>query len=142
MPMTDSSRKPVVAFICTHNSCRSQMAEALVKLFAADAFEAVSAGTELKPAINPDAVRVIKRLYGVDMTDAVQHPKLIESLPPVDIVVTMGCGVECPWLPSRHREDWGLADPTGGSDELFDETARTIEQKVLDLKCRVLAGEI
>lgn len=134
--------KPAVAFICTHNSCRSQMAEALATLFAADAFEAVSAGTELKPSINPDAVRAMIRLYGVDMTETGQHPKLIESLPPIDIVVTMGCGVECPWLPSCHREDWGLADPTGGLDELFDETARAIEQKVLDLKRRVLAGEI
>ncbi len=134
--------KPTVAFICTHNSCRSQMAEALARLFAADAFYACSAGTELKPAINPDAVRTIKRLYDVDMIEAGQCPKLLDALQPVDIVITMGCGVECPWLPSRHREDWGLADPTGGPDNLFDETARTIEQKVLDLKRRVLAGEI
>lgn len=134
--------KPTVAFICTHNSCRSQMAEALAKLYAADAFEAVSAGTELKPQINPDAVRAMKRLYSVDMTETGQHPKILSELPPVDIVVTMGCGVECPWLPSRHREDWGLADPTGGPDSLFDETARDIEQKVLDLKRRVQAGEI
>lgn len=134
--------KPTVAFICTHNSCRSQMAEALAKLYAADAFEAVSAGTELKANINPDAVRTIKRLYGVDMTEAGQYSKLIESLPPVDIVVTMGCGVECPWLPSRHREDWGLDDPTGGTDEQFEQTAKVIEQKVLDLKRRILSGDL
>jgi arsenate reductase (thioredoxin) len=132
--------KPKVAFICTHNSCRSQMAEALARLLAADVFEAYSAGTELKASINPDAVRCIKRLYGVDMEAAGQHPKLIDALPLPDIVVTMGCGVECPWLPSRHREDWGLDDPTGGEDALFDETAKVIEQKVLDLKKRILVG--
>ena len=142
MTPNSATSKPTVAFICTHNSCRSQMAEALAKLLATDAFDACSAGTELKPAINPDAVRAIKRLYGVDMIEVGQHPKQIESLPPVSIVVTMGCGVECPWLPSRHLEDWGLTDPTGGPDELFEKTAKTIEQKVLDLKRRVLAGEV
>ncbi len=122
-----------VAFICTHNSCRSQIAEALGKLLAADVFESYSAGTETKDRINPDAVRLMKERFGVDM-ELTQRSKLISELPQVDVVITMGCGVECPYLPSQRREDWGLEDPTGKSDEVFLETISTIEAKVLALK--------
>jgi arsenate reductase len=128
--------KPKVAFICVHNSCRSQMAEAISKILASDSFEAYSAGTETKPRINQDAVAVIKELYGVDMNKT-QTSKLLSDIPPVDIVVTMGCNVECPYLPCRHREDWGLEDPTGKDEQEFIKTAKLIEQKVLDLKSRI-----
>jgi arsenate reductase len=133
---------PKVAFVCTHNSCRSQMAEALARLLASDAMEPYSAGTELKDRINPDAVRCVQRLYGVDMETSGQRPKTLEDLSPVDIVVTMGCGVQCPWLPCRHREDWGIEDPTGGSDAQFDTTAENLRAKVLDLRKRILEGQI
>jgi arsenate reductase len=122
-----------VAFICVHNSCRSQIAEALGKRFAGDVFESYSAGTELKDHINPDAVRLMKRLYGIDM-ELTQRPKLLEELPPVDIVVTMGCNVACPFLPCRHREDWGLPDPTGKRDEEFLTVIRAIEEKVIQMR--------
>ncbi|HHU12167.1 MAG TPA: arsenate reductase ArsC [Clostridiaceae bacterium] len=128
--------KPKVAFICVHNSCRSQMAEALGKHFAGDAFESVSAGTEERDRINPDAVRLMKQKYGIDM-EATQKPKLLEAIPPVDIVITMGCNVHCPNLPSLYREDWGLDDPTGKSDDIFLETMAIIEQRVLQLKARI-----
>ena len=122
-----------VAFICTHNSCRSQIAEALGKLLAGDVFESYSAGTELKPRINPDAVRLMKARYGVDM-ELTQRSKLVDELPRFDVVITMGCGVQCPYLPAERREDWGLADPTGQPDEVFLETISTIERKILELK--------
>jgi arsenate reductase len=125
--------KPKVAFICVHNSCRSQIAEALGKHLASDVFENYSAGTETKDCINPDAVRIVKQLYGIDMEET-QHPKLLEDIPPVDIVITMGCNVECPYLPCRHREDWGLDDPTGKTDDNFIEVIRVIETKIKDLK--------
>ncbi|MGL4624035.1 MAG: arsenate reductase ArsC, partial [Culicoidibacterales bacterium] len=86
------NRKPRVAFICVHNSCRSQMAEALGKHFASDVFESYSAGTELRPQINQDAVRIIQDLYGIDM-NATQSSKLLADIPEVDIVITMGCNV-------------------------------------------------
>ena len=105
-------QKPKVAFICVHNSCRSQMAEAIAKLLAAEVFDAYSAGTETKPQINQEAVAVIGELYGVNM-NLTQSSKLLGAIPPVDIVVTMGCNVSCPFLPCKHREDWGLVDPTG-----------------------------
>ncbi len=125
-----------VAFICVHNSCRSQMAEAIAKLFAADRFEAFSAGTETKPQINQDAVEVIKELYGVDM-NATQKSKLLSDIPPVDIVITMGCNVECPFLPCKYREDWGLDDPTGKDKSEFIRIARTIEKNIINLKNRM-----
>jgi arsenate reductase len=134
-------KKVKVAYICVHNSCRSQMAEALTKLYASDIIEAYSAGTETKPEINKDAVEIIGDLYGVDMTKE-QKSKLLTEIPPVDIVVTMGCNVECPYFSSKHREDWGLEDPTGKSREEFVKTARTIEEKVKDLRDRIASGDL
>ena len=125
-----------VAFICVHNSCRSQMAEAIAKLIAADAFEAFSAGTETKPEINKDAVETIKELYSVDMTQT-QKSKLLSEIPPVDVVVTMGCNVECPYLPCKYREDWGLEDPTGKDKTEFIRTAKAIKQKIIGLKGKI-----
>ncbi|MFT8890182.1 MAG: arsenate reductase ArsC [Ethanoligenens sp.] len=129
------SDRPKVAFICTHNSCRSQMADAIGKAMVSETFEVFSAGTEIKGEINPDAVKAIQKLYGVDMT-CTQRPKLLANLPPVDIVVTMGCGVQCPMLPCKHREDWGLEDPTGKSEGEFIRTAKIIEEKIIGLKNR------
>ena len=125
-----------VAFVCVHNSCRSQMAEAISKLIAADCIEAYSGGTETKPQINQAAVAVISELYGVDM-NATQKSKLISDIPPVDVVVTMGCNVNCPLLPCKHREDWGLEDPTGKDKSEFIKIAKIIEEKIIDLKNRI-----
>ena len=122
-----------VAFICVHNSCRSQIAEALGRHLAGDAFESYSAGTETKLQINQDAVRLMKQLYGIDM-EATQRSKLLSDIPPVDIVVIMGCNVEGPYMPCKHREDWRLDDPTGKSDEEFIQVIKQIEQKMLELK--------
>ncbi|MDO5519324.1 MAG: arsenate reductase ArsC [bacterium] len=130
-----------VAFICVHNSCRSQMAEALGKLLASDVFESYSAGTELRPQINQDAVRIIEERYGVDM-NLTQKSKLLSDIPSVDIVITMGCNVQCPTLPCKYREDWGLEDPSGKDDQTFLFTAEKIEEKIIDLKQRIQDGTI
>lgn len=140
MEMTNLKlKKPKAAFVCVHNSCRSQIAEALGKHLASDVFESYSAGTETKPQMNQDAVRLMKEQFGIDMEET-QYSKLLSDIPEVDIVITMGCNVTCPHLPCRHREDWGLEDPTGKSDEEFRKTIREIEKKILDLKERVEAG--
>lgn len=128
--------KPKVAFVCVHNSCRSQMAEALGKLYGGEVFESYSAGTETKPQINQDAVRIIKELYNIDMNET-QKSKLLSDIPAVDIVIKMGCNVVCPYLPAKHVEDWGLEDPTGKSDEEFIKIAKTIEIKVKELAERI-----
>jgi len=125
-------KKPKAAFVCVHNSCRSQIAEALGKHLAADIFESYSAGTVTKPQINPDAVRLMKELYQIDM-EKTQYPKLLSEIPQMDIVITMGCNVNCPAISCSYREDWGLDDPTGKDDAEFSKTIRTIHRKILEL---------
>lgn len=125
--------KKKVAFICVHNSCRSQIAEALAKKLGSDVLEVYSAGTEIKEEINPDARRLMMAMYGIDM-EKTQKPKLIQAIPPVDDVITMGCNVVCPVLPFSYKsEDWGLEDPTGKGDEAFINVIRRIEEKVIEL---------
>ncbi len=130
---------PKAAFVCVHNSCRSQMAEAFGKQMASDVFESYSAGTEVKPQINQDAVRLMKQVHDIDM-EKTQHSKLLADIPAVDIVITMGCNVQCPMLPCKHREDWGLEDPSGKPDEAFLQTMESIVSKIADLKQRVQQG--
>lgn len=132
--------KPKVAFICVHNSCRSQMAEALGRLYGSEIFESFSAGTETKSIINQDAVRIINNLYNIDM-NLTQKSKIINDIPNVDIVVKMGCNVVCPYLPAKHIEDWGLDDPTGKGDEEFIKTAKLIEEKIKDLIKNIKEGK-
>lgn len=133
--------KKKVAFICVHNSCRSQMAEALGKLLADDVFESYSAGTSIADRINQDAVRLMKLKYHVDM-EKQQYSKDLSALPKIDIVITMGCNVQCPHFPATHREDWGLDDPSGKSDAAFLQTMQNIEEKILQLKQRILNNEL
>ena len=124
--------KKKVAFICVHNSCRSQIAEALGKYFASDVFESFSAGTETKPQINQDAVRIMKDLYGIDM-EKTQYSKLISEIPNPDIAISMGCNVGCPFIGRAFDDNWGLEDPTGKSDEEFKRIIGEIENRILQL---------
>ena len=141
MEQHNQQQKPKVAFLCVHNSCRSQMAEALGKKLAADVFESYSAGTEPASRINAQAVRLMQQVYGIQMEES-QYNKPLSQLPPVDIVVTMGCNVQCPTLPCSHREDWGLEDPSGKEDSAFFQVMDQIEEKVLDLKRRIQRGKL
>ena len=122
-----------VAFICVHNSCRSQIAEALGKLLASDVFESFSAGSQIKPQINQNAVRIMKGMYGIDI-EKDQYSKLINDIPPVDIVISMGCNVSCPYIGKDFDDNWGLDDPSGKSDEEFIKIIKTIERKIILLK--------
>lgn len=125
--------KKKVAFICVHNSCRSQIAEALGRYFAGDVFESYSAGTETKPQINQDAVRLMKELYGIDM-EKVQHSKTFDEIPVPDIAISMGCDVGCPYIGRAFDDNWGLPDPSGKSDEEFIEVIKMIEDNIHKLK--------
>lgn len=129
-------RKPKVAFICVHNSCRSQIAEALGKHLASDVFESYSAGTETKPQINQDAVRIMKQLYGIDM-EQTQYSKLISDIPNPDIAISMGCNVGCPFIGRPFDDNWGLEDPTGQSDDKFVQTIKEIEVKIIQLRAEL-----
>lgn len=128
--------KPKVAFICVHNSCRSQIAEALGKALASDVFESYSAGTETKPQINQDAVRLIKALYGIDM-EQTQYSKLISDIPEPDIAISMGCNVGCPFIGRSFDDNWELEDPTGKSDEEFKKVIDEIRVRIVELKQRL-----
>ena len=133
-------KKAKVAFICVHNSCRSQIAEALAKLLAGDVFESYSAGTETKDKINEDAVRLMKEIYNIDMEKS-QEPKTLDKLPPIDIAITMGCEVYCPYLEAKYKDDWGLDDPSGKSDEEFKKTINKIESNIKILRKDILEGK-
>ena len=122
-----------VAFICVHNSCRSQIAEALGRHLASEIFESYSAGTETKPQINQDAVRLMKKIYGIDM-EKEQYSKLITDIPDPDIAISMGCNVGCPLIGRAFDDNWGVEDPTGKSDEKFIQVIQQIEENVRDLR--------
>lgn len=125
-----------VAFICVHNSCRSQIAEALGKKLAFDVFESYSAGSEKKMQINQDAVGIMKKLYGIDM-EKTQYSKLVCDIPTPDILISMGCNVECPYIGMPFDDDWGLDDPTGKSEEEYIKVIKEIEGKVVALRERI-----
>ena len=132
-------KKPKVAFVCVHNSCRSQIAEALGKYLSSNVFESCSAGTETKPQINQDAVRLMKKMYQIDM-EKTQYSKRLSEIPQADIVITMGCNVNCPIIPCKYREDWGLNDPTGKDDVEFSKTIHKIHSNVLESAKKVESG--
>ena len=122
-------KRKKIAFLCVHNSCRSQIAEAFGKKYLSDYYKCYSAGTETKPQINQDAVRLMKQEYGIDM-EKEQYSKLIQDIPEADIYVSMGCNVACPTIPGKRMENWGLEDPTGKSDEEFMAVIRQIEKNI------------
>ena len=127
------TNKKKIAFICVHNSCRSQIAEALGKLYLQDEFDCYSAGTETKTVINQDAVRIMKELYDIDM-EKTQYSKLTSDIPQPDIAISMGCNVTCPYVGRPFDDDWGLEDPTGKADEEFKSVIKNIEERILQLK--------
>ena len=128
--------KKKVAFICAHNSCRSQIAEALGKHLRDDDFDFYSAGTETKPQINQDAVRLMKNLYGIDM-EQTQFSKTYDKIPAPDIAISMGCDVGCPYIGRAFDDNWELQDPTGQSDEFFIRIIKEIEANIIKLKKEV-----
>ncbi len=136
-PKLKCDGKPKVAFICNHNSCRSQIAQALGTLLAADVFESYSAGTIIKNQINQDAVRIMKQVHNIDM-EKTQFNKTVDNIPQPDVVIFMGCNVSCPNVPCQYAENWGLDDPTGKRDDAFIETINSIYEKILKLKEKIL----
>lgn len=119
-----------IAFICVHNSCRSQIAEALGKHLRGNDFEFYSAGTKTKPQINPDAVRLMKQLYNIDM-EQTQYSKTVDKIPAPDIAISMGCDVSCPYIGRVFDENWELPDPSGQSDDIF---IKVIEQIATNIR--------
>ena len=124
--------KKKIAFLCVHNSCRSQIAEALGKHFLGDKYDFYSAGSETKPQINREAVRLMKAIYSIDM-EQTQYSKTIDKIPTPDVVISMGCDVGCPYIGRVFDANWNLPDPTGKSDEAFKTVIAEIEKRILEL---------
>ena len=124
--------KKKIAFLCVHNSCRSQIAEALGNHLLSEQYDFYSAGTETKPQINQDAVRLMKQLYGIDMEQR-QYSKTFDKIPTPDMVISMGCDVGCPFIGRAFDDNWGLPDPTGQSDEAFVRVIKQIEERIRGL---------
>jgi arsenate reductase len=123
--------KVAVGFICIGNSCRSQMAEGFANKHGKEFFEIYSAGTHPAYMVSPDAVEAMKE-KGIDIS--MQYPKSLNEIPgELDILITMGCGVECPYLPAGFREDWGIEDPVGLPLNEFRRIRDIIEKKVMEL---------
>ncbi|MEL7059318.1 MAG: arsenate reductase ArsC [Acidobacteriota bacterium] len=137
--MTDSSRLPAVVFLCTENANRSQMAEGFARALAADRLEVYSAGSAASGEINPRAVEAMAE-RGIDI--AAQRSIATDALPSraFDVVVTMGCGDACPWLPAARRQDWGLDDPKHLDDAGYRQVRDEIERRVAALVTELVGG--
>ncbi|WP_411732003.1 arsenate reductase ArsC [Paeniglutamicibacter sp.] len=109
---TETTKKPSVLFVCVHNAGRSQMAAAFLTTLSKGAIEVRSAGSQPANAINPAAVEAMSEL-GIDMSAEIPKVLTTEAVKESDVVITMGCGDECPYFPGKRYEDWVLEDPAG-----------------------------
>lgn len=137
------TRRYKVAFICTRNSCRSQIAEALARDLASDIIDPYSGGTDPADNVDRGAVDAMTEI-GIDISRA--RPKQLprEVLDSLDLVVHMGCETPgtCLTVPGVPSEDWGIEDPVGKSPEDYRRVVRLIEKKMRDLTSRLRSGKI
>lgn len=133
------ARKRKVAFVCTHNACRSQIAEALGKWYGKDVFDSYSAGTDIAAEIHPVAVEAMMDVYGIDMT-LEQYPKTLDEIPQPDILISLGCGATGPEHEARFVEEWEIIDPTGKEKDAFLDTITILEDKVKYLVDLIIRG--
>ncbi len=130
------SERPSVLFVCVHNAGRSQMAAGYLQHLAGDRIDVLSAGSQPADRINQVAVEAMAE-EGIDI--AASHPKVLtpDAVQASDVVVTMGCGDECPYFPGKRYEDWVLDDPAGQGIEtvrpIRNEIRRRVEQLVAEL---------
>lgn len=131
-----AAAKPSVLFLCVHNAGRSQMAAGFLRHLGGDRVEVLSAGSNPGDGVNPAAVEAMAE-RGIDISQAVPRRWADSDLERVDVVVTMGCGDECPYVPGTVYEDWSLEDPAGQGVESVRPIRDEIEAKVRDLMRRV-----
>lgn len=127
------TRKKIL-FACRENACRSQMASAFAAYIAGDKIDALNGGSTPVATINPLMIEVMHE-KGIDM--GFRRPKSIEqviSKEKPDIIITMGCGEECPFVPGARIENWDLPDPAGKSIEFMRNVRDEIEKRVIELK--------
>ncbi len=128
--------KPTVLFVCVHNAGRSQMAAGYLQSFAGERIEVLSAGSQPADRINPVAVQAMAE-EGIDITASTPKVLTSEAVQASDVVVTMGCGDECPYFPGKRYEDWVLDDPAGQGIEavrpIRDEIRSRVEKLIAEL---------
>ncbi|MBE1514801.1 arsenate reductase ArsC [Nesterenkonia halotolerans] len=120
-----STDRPTVLFVCVHNAGRSQMAAGFLREIVGEAVEVRSGGTQPKDAVNPIAVEAMAEI-GIDISQSLPQKLSDEAVQESDVVITMGCGDECPFYPGKRYEDWTLDDPAGQNLE----TVRTIRDDI------------
>ena len=125
--------KKKILFVCVENSNRSQMSQAFASMYGGSNIEAYSAGSKPSGKINPKAIASMKEI-GYDLT-AHQSKSIsdIEQYAPFDVVVTMGCGDACPWMPAKKFVDWQIPDPKNMEPQEFNKVREQIEQNVKEL---------
>ncbi|HSU45301.1 MAG TPA: arsenate reductase ArsC [Arthrobacter sp.] len=133
---TDPAGKPSVLFVCVHNAGRSQMAAAFLTSLSKGAVEVRSAGSQPAEKVNPAAVEAMAEV-NIDMSAEVPKVLTTEAVKESDVVITMGCGDDCPYFPGKRYEDWELEDPAGkgvGSVRpIRDEIKARVEQLITEL---------
>jgi arsenate reductase len=124
--------RPTVLFVCVRNAGRSQMAAALLERIAGDEVRVLSAGTQPADDVHPNVVTAMREV-GIDLSEA--RPRRLEddAVREADVVITMGCGDECPFYPGRRYEDWELPDPAGKPVEEVRAIRDEIERRVREL---------
>jgi protein-tyrosine-phosphatase len=133
--------RPEVLFVCIHNAGRSQMAAALLAHHGSDAVVVRSAGTAPADTINPAVIEVMSEI-GIDLRATGAHPKKLDdaAVQASDVVITMGCGDECPFYPGKRYLDWAVADPAGQGVDAVRPIRDEIERRVVALLAELVAG--
>jgi arsenate reductase len=138
--MTQAPERPTVLFVCVHNAGRSQMAAGFLQHLAAGRVEVLSAGSQPAEQVNPVAVAAMAEV-GIDI--ATEHPKVLteNAVQESDVVITMGCGDECPYFPGKRYEDWVLDDPAGQHIEAVRPIRDEIKTRVIRLIAQIEARQ-
>ena len=137
-----SDRRPEVLFVCVHNAGRSQMAAALLTHHAGERVVVRSAGTAPAAEINPAVVEAMAEM-GIDVLASGAHPKRLEDavVEASDVVITMGCGDECPFYPGTRYLDWQLDDPAGQGVDAVRPIRDEIDRRVRDLVAELVPAD-
>ncbi|MHA2611165.1 MAG: arsenate reductase ArsC [bacterium JZ-2024 1] len=129
---SEGKKRPRILFVCVGNSCRSQMAEGFARKLVGDKYEVYSAGSRPAGFVAPLAIEVMKE-KGIDISG--QYSKGLDAIPPgpYEIVVTMGCGDDCPYVPAKTRIEWKIPDPIGCDISFYRAVRDLIEENILSL---------
>jgi arsenate reductase len=137
---TETTKKPSVLFVCVHNAGRSQMAAAFLTTLGEGRIEVRSAGSQPADQVNPAAVEAMAEL-GIDMSAEIPKILTTEAVKESDVVITMGCGDECPYFPGKRYEDWVLEDPAGQGVDAVRPIRDAIRGRIENLVTELLPAQ-